>query len=173
MSRAELIYPCIEEIIDREGGFWIDPNAGATNMGITIDTLRRSREGKTITAKDVRNLDRPEARRIYKRMYLIGPGFNGIKDRWLRGQVVDAGVLHGSGTAKGWLQEAACVKVDYDIGPITLKAVNKPDDSHRRRINNEFMVKRNIYIGKITQDEPEKYLEFLEGWLIRAGAFVL
>ncbi len=172
MSGPKLTYPCIDQIIAREGGYVDDPLGGPTNMGITLRTLRRFREDESLDVHDIQKLPRSTARKIYREMYVVEPGFGGIKDRWFRGHVVDAGVLHGPGTAKRWLQEAAGVKVDFDIGPITLKAVNKADSLGMRLLNNAFAVKRIVYIGKITQDDPENKLPNLEGWLIRATAFL-
>ena len=171
-TKPKMIYPSIESVIAKEGGYIDDPLGGPTNMGITLGTLKRYCRDESLEAKDVKNLTVHAARRIYLDEYLVRPGFNNIEERWLRGQVVDAGVLHGTGMAKKWLQEVAGVKVDYDIGPITLRAINKIDTQASRILNNAFAVKRIIYMGAITQEDPKKKLPFLEGWLIRAAAFI-
>ena len=167
MGTGEANYPCIEEIITREGGYWDDPIGGPTRWGITIPTLSNWR-GRPVDALAIRFLSRGDARRILEKKYLIDPGFAGILDPFTRGHIVDAAVLHGEGDAKRWLQETAGVKVDHDIGPITLGAVNRAEP---REFNAKFAGRRIRYIGKITQEDPEK-LQMLEGWLVRATEFL-
>lgn len=168
-----MMYPCIDEIIDREGGYWDDPIGGPTKMGITIPTLSSWR-GMEADEEAIRQLSRYEASRILEKIYITDPGFAGILSPFTRGHVVDAAVLHGEGDAKEWLQETADelskvrVAVDYDIGPITLTAVNL---ANVYEFNVKFAGRRIRYIGRITQDDPEK-LQMLEGWLIRATAFL-
>lgn len=172
-ERLAVMYPCIEEIIAREGGYWDDPLGGPTNMGITIPTLSSWR-GYEVDSLAIRRLSRGEAKSILEKIYIVDPGFAGILRPFTRGHVVDAAVLHGEGDAKEWLQETAdeisevSVDVDHDIGPITLGAVNRADP---REFNVKFAGRRIRYIGEITQDDPEK-LQMLEGWLIRATAFL-
>jgi len=61
---------CLDFVLAREGGYVDDPRdpGGATNLGITIATLRAWR-GRHVTADDVRNLTRAEAGRIYRSWY--------------------------------------------------------------------------------------------------------
>ena len=174
MGTGEANYPCIEEIITREGGYWDDPIGGPTRWGITIPTLSNWR-GRPVDALAIRFLSRGDARRILEKKYLIDPGFAGILDPFTRGHIVDAAVLHGEGDAKQWVQETADelsevrVRVDYDIGPITLGAVNRAEP---REFNAKFAGRRIRYMGALVQEDPDKYLLVIEGWLIRATEFL-
>jgi lysozyme family protein len=61
---------CMDFVFAREGGFVNDPAdpGGATNLGITIATLRAWR-GHAVSVDDVRHLGRAEAARIYQSWY--------------------------------------------------------------------------------------------------------
>src|SRR5689334_3269447 len=63
---------CMDFVFTREGGYVDDPRdpGGATNLGITIGTLRAWR-GRDVTADDVRRLERREATEIYRKNYWL------------------------------------------------------------------------------------------------------
>ena len=68
-----------QEIVDREGGYVNDPDdpGGATNFGVTIQTMRRlgldlDRDG-SITSEDVRRLTRGQAIEIFLEHYFTRP----------------------------------------------------------------------------------------------------
>ena len=107
-----------------EGGYVNDPRdpGGATNMGITLNTLSVWR-GQRVTASDVRRLTKDEARQIYRSMYWDKLACDRLPDGvdWL---LFDMGVAHGVGTAAKMLQALLGVEQDGDIGPITLQAAN-------------------------------------------------
>jgi lysozyme family protein len=64
---------CTDFVFEREGGFVNDPNdpGGATNLGITIATLKAWRNSTNVTVQDVQNLQKPEATRIYHARYWL------------------------------------------------------------------------------------------------------
>jgi lysozyme family protein len=106
-----------------EGGFVNDPKdpGGATNFGITLATLEHWR-GVPCSVEDVKELTQAEADVIYRALYWrvvsgddLPAGIDLI--------VFDAAVNQGPGTAAGFLQRAAKVSVDRNIGPATLAAV--------------------------------------------------
>lgn len=167
MSDIERI---ITAVIEREGGYVDNPadRGGPTNHGITRKTLSASR-GHEATAEDVAALTEDEARRIYRTEFVLRPGFHRIEDPDLRAQVIDAGVLHGTGWAARRLQEVAGVTADGLIGPITLKAVNfagKVDGLARR-----FTARRLKKIARIVRHDSTQ-LPFLVGWTDRATSFL-
>lgn len=125
---------CMAEIFAHEGGYVDHPRdpGGATNMGITIGTLRDWR-GAPVTKEDVRSLTKSEAKRIYRDRY-----WNDV-----RGDDLPAGVdlvtfdpAVNSGVKRGvrWLQRAVGIKADGKAGPKTVKAANaaEPVDAIKR-----------------------------------------
>ena len=130
-----------EDIIDgllaREGGWRdqvtrpdgsIDP---ATNLGITLDTLRRYalHVGIPITGPideaELRRLTPQQAARIYQLGYIEQPGFTpeNIPFEPLRVQLIDFGVNSGPERATRWLQRV--LQVD---------ATGQLDDDTRHRL---------------------------------------
>jgi lysozyme family protein len=117
---------CVEVIFEREGGFVNHPDdpGGATNMGITIGTLRAWRDAP-VTIDDVRNLTKSEARAIYKDRY-----WDGIADEWRPGVdmvVFDAAVHAGPRSAIGFLQGSIGAVVDGIVGPETRWKASQKD----------------------------------------------
>lgn len=112
------------EIFAHEGGFVDHPRdpGGATNMGITIGTLRAWRQG-SVSKEDVRLLSKAEARSIYRTNY-----WDMVRGDELRAGVdlvaLDPAVNSGVRRGVQWLQRAAGVVADGRIGPITVRAAN-------------------------------------------------
>lgn len=161
-----LIDRIIERIIAREGGFVDHPadHGGPTKYGITIPTLTVWL-GREATRADMRKLTKDTARRIYRRLYVVKPGFEKIADPALSAQVIDAGILHGPGWAIRRLQEIVHVTADGIIGPVTLKAINF--DGRLNGLSESFLRRRVHKIARIVQHDPTQ-LVFLVGWTDRA-----
>ena len=108
-----------ESVIGFEGGYVSDPSdpGGETRYGIS----KRSYPGV-----DVRNLTLEQAKAIYHRDYwrpLRCDELPPVVGRAL----FDAAVNSGVRQAVLWLQRAAGVKADGDIGPATMGAVYRAD----------------------------------------------
>ena len=119
----------IDGILKAEGSrFTFDPAdaGGPTKFGITLATLRRWRlrrdPRERVTARSVRALKPKEVREIYRRFYIVDPGFDLLHDE-VQAFVVDTGVHFGPSTAARQLQAAVGVKTDGLIGMETLGAV--------------------------------------------------
>ena len=119
----------IDGVLQAEGSrFTNDPAdpGGPTKFGITLATLRRWRRrggaSQVVTAADVRALEEPEAREIYRHRYINDPGFDQLPEE-VQPFVVDTGVHFGPRTAAKQLQEAVGAKRDGVVGPKTLMAV--------------------------------------------------
>src|ERR1041384_4619075 len=137
VDRMKTAADIIDDLIRREGSTYSDHPAdrgGPTKYGITLRTLRAWRhriEPSQITdASDVEALTEEEARAIYTAMYVINPRFIELNDVRLQALLVDCGVQHGTERATRWLQEALGVKVDGDLGPLTLAAANASSRAH-------------------------------------------
>jgi lysozyme family protein len=154
----------LDLILSREGGWADHPHdrGGPTNMGITLPTLATWLAPQPAMVEDLRKLTRAEAREIYADLYVARPGYDKIEHEGLRAQVVDAGVLHGTGWATRCLQLVAGVTVDGILGPISLAAVNSSPS-----LGEEFFSRRVRKIGRIAQADQSQ-LPFLVGWLDRA-----
>ncbi|UFN47926.1 hypothetical protein LPC08_18180 [Roseomonas sp. OT10] len=113
---------CLEVVLAKEGGFVDDPRdpGGATNMGITLATLRAFREAE-VSAQDVRDLTRSEAREIYRARYWT-PMRCADLPAGVDLTVFDFGVNAGPSRAVRLLQRAVGVTADGSVGPITLAA---------------------------------------------------
>ncbi len=116
-----------------EGKFVNDPDdpGGATNMGITLATLRAWRNAP-VSVDDVRHLGRAEALEIFRAKY-----WNKIDGDELPLAIAqvcyDAAVLSGPGRAVRQLQQALNglgrnVEVDGDMGPLTISACRISDE---------------------------------------------
>lgn len=168
----------IDNIIEREGGYVDDPDdgGGPTNMGITLETLAAWREkqrrgvGAKVTAWDVKRLDRAEAYAIYYHEYVTGPGFDQIKNITLRELVVDFGVHSGQPRAGRMLQmavnrhEGRTLKVDGEVGPKTLAAVNGLPGASLGVI---YMGLRVAFMGRVITNKRSQ-AKWAAGWMNRA-----
>lgn len=169
----------IDGIIEREGREYTNRPAdkgGPTKFGITLETLSEFR-GYPVSPQEVRDLQEPEVRQIYRQLYVFGPGFDRIADRILRVAVIDAGVNHGQGWAARRLQEAAGVKADGAIGPVTLAAVNvaEPQDIALRFAARRYQKYANIVVADLKERGrlDGTQAENLRGWINRANEMLL
>jgi peptidoglycan L-alanyl-D-glutamate endopeptidase CwlK len=155
------LQPIIEEW---EGGFSDHPAdpGGATNMGITQETLQQWRQ-QDVTKDDVRALQREEARQIYRARYWEPLRCDEMPIA-LALMTYNAGVNAGIGRGARWLQEALNkqdegLDVDGAVGPLTLSAC--------ARVN----VTRAVYDFAETQEAFYRGLStfptFGKGWLNR------
>lgn len=125
---------CLGEVLRHEGGYVDHPSdpGGATNMGITRKTLARWRKVSPwwdLPKTAVRSLTVAEAGRIYRASY-----WEAVKaERMPHGldlALFDYAVNSGPDRAVRTLQALTGVKVDGQVGPLTLDAVRsrKPAD---------------------------------------------
>ncbi len=153
---------CVAFVLKNEGGFVDNPEdpGGATNMGITIGTLRAWR-GQPVTVEDVRNLSQDEAISIYRANY-----WNPLKcDELPLGVdmvVFDFGVNAGIRRSAMTLQQVVGVTEDGVIGPETLAAVSKQAPA---KVVDSFGAARLAYYKQL-----KEWPEFGKGWTDREAA---
>lgn len=159
----------IDDLIRREGGFANHPadRGGPTNHGITWRTLTRWLKREP-TIDEMKSLTTETAHAIYRSFYVVTPRFDRIEDEDLRAQVIDAGVLHGTGWAARRLQECVGVAADGIIGPISVRAINFHGKTNG--LGARFLRRRIHRIGRIVQEDSSQ-LVWLTGWLDRAASF--
>jgi lysozyme family protein len=152
----------INDVIRREGAATNDPadNGGRTEFGISEKANPEAWKDNKVTEA--------EAREIYLKKYVTGPGFDKITDKLLQAQLVDYGVNSGPYLAVMKLQEILHVDVDGVLGPQTLAAIQGITPSE---LNNLLVSARIKMIGKIVSKNPSQ-LKFLNGWLNRALEFI-
>lgn len=168
----------ITDVLRREGSAYTnDPtdHGGPTKYGITLRDLRAWRQSLAVSAVDVEALTEQEARDIYRRRYVLDPGFDQIPDLWLRAFLVDAGVLQGPRNAVKFLQRAVGVTTDGILGPVTLSAVEASDQQRLRKAVLRERIQHLVACAVV--DVPPDIisttnLKYLRGWLNRATSFL-
>lgn len=105
-------------IIEKEGGYVNNPRdpGGETKYGISR---------RVYPALDIANLTEERAAAIYRRDYWNACRCDELPPD-IAVLVFDCAANQGVGAATALLQEAAGVKVDGAIGPVTLAAARKP-----------------------------------------------
>lgn len=126
----------INSIIEIEGGYVNNPDdkGGPTKYGITLNTLKRYKNGATIN--DVMNLSKADAYSIYEYEYYKKPKINAIYDVSpnIAEEVLDSGINMGTQVAISFLQRALNalnykqsfyedLVVDGDVGAKTINAL--------------------------------------------------
>ena len=153
----------ITDILKREGAATNDPldKGGRTTFGISEKANPEAWADGKVTEE--------EARAIYYRKYVTGPGFDKVQDSHLQAQLIDFGVNSGPQLAIMRLQEIVGVTVDGILGVNTLAKVAETIDT--RLLNNRFVASRVKMFGRIVNKNPSQ-LKFLSGWLNRALEFL-
>lgn len=160
----------IAEILEREGAEYTNDPAdagGPTKYGITLETLREVR-GAAVTAADVQALTEADARAIYRKRYITGPGFDRLPNLGLRSAVVDFGVHSGPETATRALQRVLGVPRDGVCGAATVRAVQGAD---QRRVAILVCCERLRLLGELVTKRPQN-AKFAHGWNNRVADLI-
>ncbi len=164
--------PIVSAILHEEGWpKYTDSHAdrgGPTKGGITLATLSRWRK-RSSTIEALKALTEAEAREIYREEYVVGPGFDAIRDGLLRHQVVDAGVTSGPVRPSRWLQDLVGVAQDGKLGPKSLAAINAADP-HELALR--FAVRRIAFFAALVERDHGQ-AKWLNGWIARTSRFIL
>lgn len=140
---------------------------GPTMRGITLGTLAEAR-GRAVTIDELKALTEADAREIYRRLYIMKPGFDAIAHPALRELVIDSGVNSGQSRAAKWLQAALGLKADGVIGPKTRDALVHVEV---RSVYLRVLELRIRHLGRLITDDPTQ-AENAAGWTNRVGRFV-
>lgn len=158
----------IPTLLKHEGGFVNDPadRGKATNMGITMDTLKAYR-GKAVSVDDVKNLTKEEAIAIYKKNYWDKIKGDSINSQSLAELLFDYAVHSGVGKASKVIQTLVSVPSDGVIGPKTIEAINK---QNAKDLFEKLKQNRKAFLESIVKNNPSQS-KFLKGWLNRVNSF--
>jgi lysozyme family protein len=175
------------EIARREGGFVNDPDdpGGATNHGVTIDTLRHlgmdlNGDGQVDIA-DVKRLSREKAVEIYVKHYFQGPKLNLLPEP-LQPSVFDMQVNAGANAVR-ILQRLMAVfglpiKDDGVVGPVTARTVQAAMELAPDHLADAYGIARRNYYYRLADQRPasRKYARAKDGgkggWIVRAEEFI-
>jgi lysozyme family protein len=171
-------------ILRHEGGWVNDPAdpGGATNYGISLRfallELTKDKDGDgfldgdfnhdgIIDAADMRDMNVQDAIRTYKTYIWDPKPFSGVVDQLLGTKFFDMTVNMGWRQACIIVQRAldGKVKVDGDVGPISLAAINM---SHPYNLTERICQEQEKFYVALAQQKP-KLAKFLPGWLKRAS----
>lgn len=148
------------QLLGHEGGFVDHPSdpGGATNWGITKAVARAN--GYT---GHMRDLTQAQAKAIYRVKY-----WEAVKADQLpaavRYAVFDAAVNSGPVQAIQWLQRAAGVADDGNLGPITLAAVARLDP---QLLKGRMLAQRLTFMTKLST-----WPTFGKGWARRIASLL-
>ena len=175
------------EIVMREGGYVDDPDdpGGATNMGVTIGTLRRlgydlDGDGR-ITTADLRRLSRAQATDIFIEHYYKRPRIDALPER-LRASAFDMYVSSGANAVK-ILQRLLVamripVAIDGIIGSQTVAAAARAQAAAPDHLADAYGIARRNYYYNLADRRPasRKYARRRDGgkggWITRAESFI-
>jgi lysozyme family protein len=117
----------LSHVLKHEGGYVNHPSdpGGATNFGITRDTLAEWRD-RHVAVDEVKDLSKDEAAEIYKYKYWDAAKC-GEMPAGVALIVFDGAVNHGVGRSSKFLQRALGVDADGKVGSKTLAAIERVD----------------------------------------------
>lgn len=164
MANHKLLIPHIRRW---EGGFVSDPDdlGGATNKGITYDTLKRFYRWRGYpmpSLGDLRRLTDEQWEEIYKLLYWDKCRGDEIRSQNVANMLVDWFWHSGTHATKA-VQGIVGVKVDGIIGPRSIGAINAREP---RRLFEEVKQDRIEFYKRICVTRPRNK-KFLRGWLNR------
>jgi lysozyme family protein len=176
-----------EEIVTREGGFVNDPAdpGGATNHGVTLNTLRRLGIDVTgdsrIDTADVRALTRAQAVAIYIEHYFRRPGLGALPEV-LQASVFDMYVNSGANAVKVLQRLLSSMGFPCDpdgqIGAQTIRAAQMAYEAAPSHLADAYGIARRNYYYALADARPasRKFASRRDGgkggWILRAEEFI-
>ena len=175
------------DIVRREGGYVNDPDdpGGATNHGVTLDTLRGLKadldgDGK-VTEADVRALTPARAAEIYVRHYFREPRLDLLPSP-LQPSVFDMQVNAGANAVRILQRLMAAFGLpladDGVIGPVTARTVATALERAPHHLVDAYGIARRNYYYRLGDTRPasRKFARARDGgkggWILRAEEFV-
>ena len=175
------------EIVGREGGFVNDPDdpGGATNHGVTLQTLRRLGMDVTgdnrVTMDDVKRLTAANAIQIFVEYYYKRPNLGALPEA-VQPSVFDMYVNSGGNAVKVLQRLLTDMGFPCDpdgaVGPATIRAAQLAEDAAPSYLADAYAIARRNYYYAIADARPasRKFARRRDGgkggWIIRAEDFM-
>lgn len=112
--------PIFQRTLDLEGGF-VEDEGGPTNLGITQTLLNNFNKQRGLPSEDVRDLQIPKVRQVFKEEFFERPKFNLLPEN-VGSLQFDFGVQSSPKRATKSLQKIVGTEQDGKVGPKTIKA---------------------------------------------------
>ena len=154
-----------------DSGNWVDGKLIGTNLGISAPVLNGNL-GRTPKVDEITKLTPVVANEIYKDRYWDKPRISEIKNEAISIQFADM-YVNAEGNAVKIMKRALNnlgndLKVNYKIDDNFIDTINNAD---QEKLHSEFKKERKAFYQKLNDSNPEKYGEFIDGWLNRADKF--
>ena len=175
------------EIVGREGGFVNDPDdpGGATNHGVTLQTLRRLGMDVTgdnrVTMDDVKRLTAANAIQIFVEYYYKRPNLGALPEA-VQPSVFDMYVNSGGNAVKVLQRLLTDMGFPCDpdgaVGPATIRAAQLAEDAAPSYLADAYAIARRNYYYAIADARPasRKFARRRDGgkggWIVRAEDFM-
>jgi lysozyme family protein len=175
------------EIVAREGGYVNDPDdpGGATNYGVTLDTLKglgedRNGDGKVDLA-DLKSLSRADAQRIFVEHYFRKPRLGELPQP-LQATVFDMQVNAGANAIR--ILQRLLTRMGFEtaddgmVGPRTIEAARLADIAARAYLADAYGIARRNYYYALADARPasRKFARSQSGgkggWITRSEEFI-
>ena len=167
MIDAQTIDRVLSGIIASEGGFVNDPvdHGGATNYGITLNTLRAQADYEGSTIDTLKSLDVSVAKQIYTQHY-IKP-YVILSNPIVFSLCVNGAVQHGVSGMNKIIQSALGVSPDGILGK-TSQGKLLCNEASPTQFLAALVAGRLNYYASIIHKHPEQ-IKFACGWMRRVG----
>ena len=175
------------EIVGREGGFVNDPDdpGGATNHGVTLQTLRRLGMDVTgdnrVTIDDVKRLTAVNAIQIFVEYYHKRPNLGALPES-VQPSVFDMYVNSGGNAVKVLQRLLTDMGFPCDpdgaVGPATIRVAQLAEDAAPSYLADAYAIARRNYYYAIADARPasRKFARRRDGgkggWIVRAEDFM-
>jgi lysozyme family protein len=167
MITAQVIDNVLNGIITSEGGFVDDPtdHGGATNYGITLNTLRAQDGYEGATIDTIKSLDVEVAKLIYTQTY-VKP-YVILSNPIVFKFIVNSAVQHGLSGANRIIQRALGLRIDGVLGKETQGKLLCNEASPTQFLSNLVAARLRYYTAIVDRDPAQS--KFMKGWANRVA----
>lgn len=173
----------IDRIIKREGEY-VEDSGGPTKYGVTkaaYEEFLVHKEPETysfdtvshqVTVQDMKNLSIQDAKSFYNWYLVKNNSTDKISDPYILDILYDSFTNHGVSRSTKWVQAFVNTKQDGVLGPITAKAVQNLTNHQTAQLYMHIFSERLTHYVFLTTSNPDKYLQYLKGWINRLKKFI-
>lgn len=170
MSYEPSFDTAVDFTLRQEGKLSNNPNdkGGLTKFGVTQERWTEYLKKVNVPAlpKSVANITVDQAIAFYYSEFWKLPGIDKLP-RELQVPAFDFYVNSGDNAIKK-LQAILGVTTDGDLGPATLAKLEPMQAGQLRRLRNDYVTKRLVWLMDVAQHNPQD-LAFIEGWAARVA----